>query len=108
MFVNVFFLIVSPSVSFPYFIVSYFFSFFHLYYVVVLFASSNLDLLQALGRFGAKYEATVMKVSISKSEAMVLCQKRVDYPLWVRSESLLQEEEFKDRRVLFMSGIKEE
>ncbi len=44
-----------------------------------------------------------MKVSTSKSEAMVLCRKKVDCSLWVGSELLPQVEEFKYLGVLFTS-----
>ncbi|KAK7939602.1 hypothetical protein WMY93_002928 [Mugilogobius chulae] len=43
---------------------------------VVLMASSNQDLQHALGRFAAECEAAEMKISSSKSEAMVLDRKR--------------------------------
>ena len=49
-----------------------------------------------------------MKISTSKSEAMVLSRKRVDCPLQVGGESLLQVEEFKYLGVLFMSEGKME
>lgn len=42
---------------------------------VVLLASSVDDLLLALERFAAECEAAVMKISILKAEAMVLCCK---------------------------------
>ncbi|XP_065817852.1 uncharacterized protein [Labrus bergylta] len=44
-----------------------------------------------------------MRVSTSKSEAMVLCRKKVDCSLQVGSESLSQVEEFKYLGVLFTS-----
>ncbi|KAK3530784.1 hypothetical protein QTP70_001585 [Hemibagrus guttatus] len=44
---------------------------------VVLLAPSSLDLQHALGRFAAEFEAAGMRVSTSKSEAMVLDQKKV-------------------------------
>ncbi|KAK3571289.1 hypothetical protein QTP86_005929 [Hemibagrus guttatus] len=44
---------------------------------VVLLAPSSLDLQHALGRFAAECEAAGMRVSTSKSEAMVLDQKKV-------------------------------
>ena len=49
-----------------------------------------------------------MRVSISKSEAMVLCRKMVDCSLRVGSELLPQSNEFKDLRVLFTSEGKME
>ena len=49
-----------------------------------------------------------MRISTSKSEAMVLSWKRVDCPLQVGEESLPQMEEFKYLRVLFMSEGKME
>ncbi|KAK7925839.1 hypothetical protein WMY93_008149 [Mugilogobius chulae] len=61
---------------------------------VVLMASSNQDLQHALGRFAAECEATGMKISSSKSEAMVLDRKKVPCPLQVGGESLPQVEEY--------------
>ena len=49
-----------------------------------------------------------MRHGTSKSEAMVLSQKRVDCPLQVGEESLPQVEEFKYFGVLFMSEGKME
>ncbi|KAK3518107.1 hypothetical protein QTP70_033333 [Hemibagrus guttatus] len=46
-------------------------------YDVVLLASSSLDLQHALGHFAAECEAAGMRVSPSKSEAMVLDRKKV-------------------------------
>jgi len=45
---------------------------------VILLSSSDRDLRHSLGRFAAKCEAAGMRVSTSKSEAMVLCRKPVD------------------------------
>ncbi|KAK7915621.1 hypothetical protein WMY93_011382 [Mugilogobius chulae] len=70
---------------------------------VVLMASSNQDLQHALGRFAAECEAAGMKISSSKSEAMVLDRKKVPCPLQVGGESLPQVEEFKYLGVLFTS-----
>ena len=44
---------------------------------VVLLASSDRDFQHALGRFAVECEAVGMRVSTSKSEAMVLCRKMV-------------------------------
>ncbi|MDF4367610.1 hypothetical protein P3387_26150, partial [Vibrio parahaemolyticus] len=44
-----------------------------------------------------------MRISTSKSEAMVLSRKRVDCPLQVRGEVLPQVEEFKYLGILFTS-----
>ncbi|KAJ0004745.1 hypothetical protein NQD34_010959 [Periophthalmus magnuspinnatus] len=52
---------------------------------VVLMASSSQDLQQALGRFAAKCEVTGMKISSSKSKAMVPDRKKVACPLWVET-----------------------
>ncbi|KAI3373259.1 hypothetical protein L3Q82_006385 [Scortum barcoo] len=49
-----------------------------------------------------------MRISTSKSEAMVLDRKRVACPLWVGGEVLPQVEEFKYLGVLFMSEGKME
>jgi hypothetical protein len=70
---------------------------------VVLLASSNQDLQRALGRFAAECEAAGMRISTSKSEAMVLHRKKVASPLQVGGESLSQVEEFKYLGVMFTS-----
>ncbi|KAK3567087.1 hypothetical protein QTP86_009780 [Hemibagrus guttatus] len=70
---------------------------------VVLLASSNLDLQHALGHFAAECEAAGMRVSTSKSEAMVLDRKKVVCTLQVGGEVLPQVEEFKYLGVLFTS-----
>ncbi|KAK3550865.1 hypothetical protein QTP70_006412 [Hemibagrus guttatus] len=72
-------------------------------YDIVLLAPSSLDLQHALGRFAAECEAAGMRVSTSKSEAMVLDQKKVACTLQVGGEFLPQVEEFKYLWVLFMS-----
>ncbi|KAK3514359.1 hypothetical protein QTP70_015886 [Hemibagrus guttatus] len=59
---------------------------------VVLLASSGLDLQHALGRFAAECEAAGMRVSTSKSEAMVLDRKKVACTLQVGGEVLPQVE----------------
>ncbi|KAK3539668.1 hypothetical protein QTP70_011124 [Hemibagrus guttatus] len=70
---------------------------------VVLLASSGLDLQHALGRFAAECEAAGMRVSTSKSEAMVLDRKKVVCTLQVGGEVRPQVEEFKYLGVLFTS-----
>ncbi|KAK3544435.1 hypothetical protein QTP86_012124 [Hemibagrus guttatus] len=70
---------------------------------VVLLAPSSLDLQHALGRFAAECEAAGMRVSTSKSEAMVLDWKKVACTLQVGGELLPQVEEFKYLGVLFTS-----
>ncbi|KAI3376167.1 hypothetical protein L3Q82_016694 [Scortum barcoo] len=81
---------------------------------VVLLASSSQDLqdLQEqdlqLERFAAECEAAGMRISTSKSEAMVLDRKRVACPLRVGGEVLPQVEEFKYLGVLFTSEGKME
>ncbi|KAI3357021.1 hypothetical protein L3Q82_003656 [Scortum barcoo] len=50
---------------------------------VVLLASSSQDLQHVLERFAAECEAAGMRISTSKSEAMVLDRKRVVCPLRV-------------------------
>ncbi|KAK3516227.1 hypothetical protein QTP70_006372 [Hemibagrus guttatus] len=70
---------------------------------VVLLAPSSLDLQHALGCFAVECEAAGMRVSISKSEAMVLDQKKVVCTLQVGGEFLAQVEEFKYLWVLFSS-----
>ncbi|KAK3530011.1 hypothetical protein QTP86_009391 [Hemibagrus guttatus] len=70
---------------------------------VVLLAPSSLDLQHALGCFAAECEAAGMRVSTSKSEAMVLNRKKVACTLQVGGEVLPQVEEFKYLGVLFTS-----
>jgi len=55
---------------------------------LVLMASSSQAFQRTLEKFAAKYEAAGMKVSSSKSEAMVLNQKKVECSLQVGDESL--------------------
>ncbi|KAI3368807.1 hypothetical protein L3Q82_025417 [Scortum barcoo] len=57
---------------------------------VVLLASSNQDLQHVLERFAAECEVAGMRISTSKSEAMVLDRKRVACPLsgWVERSCL--------------------
>ncbi|KAI3370581.1 hypothetical protein L3Q82_007150 [Scortum barcoo] len=62
---------------------------------VVLMASSGQDLQHVLERFAAECEAAGMRISTSKSEAMVLDRKRVACPLQVGGEVLPQVKEFK-------------
>ncbi|KAK3525208.1 hypothetical protein QTP86_023239 [Hemibagrus guttatus] len=63
----------------------------------------GLDLQHALGRFAAECEAAGMRVSTSKSEAMVLDRKKLACTLQVGGEVLPQVEEFKYLGVLFTS-----
>ncbi|KAK3540973.1 hypothetical protein QTP86_007687 [Hemibagrus guttatus] len=70
---------------------------------VVLLAPSSLDLQHALGHFAAECEVAGMRVSTSKSEAMVLDRKKVACTLQVGGEVLPQVEEFKYLGVLFTS-----
>ncbi|XP_056158173.1 casein kinase II subunit alpha isoform X2 [Lampris incognitus] len=70
---------------------------------VVLLASSERDLQCALGRFAAECEMARMRVSTSKSEAMVLYRKMVVCFLQVGDELLPQVKEFKYLGVLFTS-----
>lgn len=73
---------------------------------LVLLVSSVRDLQHTLEWFAAKCETAGMRVSTSKSEAMVLCWKTDDCFLWVGDELLTQAEEFKYPRVLFTSDGK--
>ncbi|KAI3360193.1 hypothetical protein L3Q82_014512 [Scortum barcoo] len=75
---------------------------------VVLLALSSQDLQHVLERFAAECEAAGMRISTSKSEAMVLDRKRVACPLRVGGEVLPQVEEFKYLGVLFTSEGKME
>ncbi|KAK3527697.1 hypothetical protein QTP86_034170 [Hemibagrus guttatus] len=68
---------------------------------VVLLAPSDLDLQHALGCFAAECEAAGMRVSTSKSEAMVLDRKKAACTLQVVGEFLPQVEEFKYLGVFF-------
>ncbi|KAI3358771.1 hypothetical protein L3Q82_015170, partial [Scortum barcoo] len=61
---------------------------------------SSQDLQHVLERFAAECEAAGMRISTSKSEAMVLDRKRVACPLRVGGEVLPQVEEFKYLRGL--------
>ncbi|KAK3555124.1 hypothetical protein QTP86_010013 [Hemibagrus guttatus] len=70
---------------------------------VVLLTPSSQDLQHALGHFAAECEAAGMRISTSKSEAMVLDRKKVACTLQVGGEFLPQVEEFKYLGVLFMS-----
>ncbi|TWW55998.1 hypothetical protein D4764_09G0010480 [Takifugu flavidus] len=69
---------------------------------VLLLASSARDLQLSLDRFAAACEAAGMRISTSKSEAMVLDRKKVCL-LRVKEEILPQVEEFKYLGVLFTS-----
>ncbi|XP_065327683.1 scavenger receptor cysteine-rich type 1 protein M130-like [Pelmatolapia mariae] len=57
---------------------------------VVLLASSGDGPQLSLERFAAKCEVVGMRISTSKSEAMVLSRKRVECTLWVRDEVKLR------------------
>ncbi len=70
---------------------------------VVVLATSDQDLQHALGLFAAECEAVGMRISASKSKAMVLSRKRVACPLQVGGVLLPQVEEFKYLGVLFTS-----
>ncbi|TWW77394.1 hypothetical protein D4764_12G0007840 [Takifugu flavidus] len=70
---------------------------------VVLLASSARDLQLSLDRFAAACDAAGMKISTSKSEAMVLNQKKVECLLRVKEEILPQVEDLKYLGVLFTS-----
>lgn len=60
-----------------------------------MLASLSSDLQHALGQFVAQCEAAEIRVSTSKSEAMVLSWKRVGCYFQVRNEILPQAEVFK-------------
>ncbi|KAL7836057.1 hypothetical protein SRHO_G00284040 [Serrasalmus rhombeus] len=70
---------------------------------VVLLGTSGRELQLSLDRFAAECDAAGMRISTSKSEAMVLTRERVESPLWVGDELLPQVEEFKYLGVLFTS-----
>ncbi len=67
---------------------------------VVLLAPSDQDLRNALGRFAAECEAAGMRISTSKSEAMVISWKNLPTSGWWR---VLEVEEFTYLGVLFTS-----
>ena len=70
---------------------------------VVLMAPSACDLQHSLDRFAAECEVAGMRISTSKSAAIVLSRKPMDCLLWVGNEFLLQVKEFKYLGILFMS-----
>ncbi|KAI3353748.1 hypothetical protein L3Q82_004979 [Scortum barcoo] len=74
----------------------------------ILWGVLHQDLQHVLERFAAECEAAGMRISTSKSEAMVLDRKRVACPLRVGGEVLPQVEEFKYLGVLFTSEGKME
>lgn len=57
----------------------------------------------ALGQFAVECEAVGMRISNSKSEAMVLDRKKATCPFQVGGEILSQVQEFKYLKVLFTS-----
>jgi len=73
---------------------------------VVLLASSGRDLQLSLKWFAAECEVAGMRISTSKSETMVLGQKRVECPLRVGNEILPQVEEFKYLGGLFQLTVR--
>ncbi|KAI3357068.1 hypothetical protein L3Q82_015455, partial [Scortum barcoo] len=75
--------------------------------VVLLASSSRQDLQHVLERFAAECEAAGMRISTSKSEAMVLDRKRVACPLRVGGEVLPQVEEVQVSRGLVHDKKKE-
>ncbi|KAI3364976.1 hypothetical protein L3Q82_001140 [Scortum barcoo] len=84
---------------------------FHLCFLQMMLSCwlhSSQDLQHVLERFAAECEAAGMRISTSKSEAMVLDRKRVACPLRVGGEVLPQVEEFKYLGVLFTSEGKME
>ena len=70
---------------------------------VVLMAPSVQDLQLSLDRFAAECTAAGMRISVSKSEAMVLSRKPVVCTVQVGNEALPQVKEFKYLGVLFTS-----
>ena len=70
---------------------------------VVLMAPSACDLQHSLDRFTAECEVTGMRISTSKSEAMVLSRKPMDCLLRVGNEFLPQVKEVKYLGILFSS-----
>lgn len=70
---------------------------------MVQLASSSGCLQFALERFAAVREVVGIRISTSRSDAMVLSWKRVKHPLRLSDELLPQVEEFKYLRILLMS-----
>ncbi len=70
---------------------------------VVLLAPLDQELRHALGRFAGECEAVWVRISTSKSEAMVISRKKVACQLQVGGEFLPQVEEYKYLGVLFTS-----
>ncbi|TWW58331.1 hypothetical protein D4764_07G0010500 [Takifugu flavidus] len=70
---------------------------------MILLASSARDLQQSPDWFAAAREAAGMRISTSKSKAMVLNRKKVECLVRVKEEILPQGEEFKYLGVLFTS-----
>lgn len=66
----------------------------------VLLATLGHDLQHILGQFAAEWEGAGMRISISKSEAMILDRKKVACQ---RGQPLPQVEGFKNLGVLFTS-----
>ena len=62
---------------------------------VVLLAPSSQDIQHVFGRFAVECEGDGMRISNSKSDAMVLDQKEVVCSLWIGGELLPHVEEFK-------------
>ena len=70
---------------------------------VVLMAPSACDLQHSLDRFAAECEAAGMRISTSKSEAIVLSREPMDCLLRVGNEFLPKVKEFKYLGNLFLS-----
>lgn len=70
---------------------------------VVLLASSDHDLQHTLEWFTAECNATVMRISTSKSEAIISCQNTLNCPLWAGSEFQPHVKELKYLGVLLTS-----
>ena len=73
---------------------------------LVLMAPSVQELQLSLDRFAAECTAAGMRISISKSEAMVLSREPMDCAVQVGNETLPQVKEFKYLGVLFTSERK--
>ena len=75
---------------------------------LVILASSQADLQSALDRFAAECEASSMKISVTKSEVMVVARSPTDCVLHVSGAQLRQVQEFKYLGIVFTSDGRQE
>ena len=75
---------------------------------LVILASSQADIQSALDRFAAECEASSMKISVAKSEVMVVARSPTDCVLHVSGAQLRQVQEFKYLGIVFTSDGRQE